>query len=138
MGAVYVGGARGVAALHIDDPVNAFAVHGCAGLWGVIATGLLDIDGGWLMGHPADAILTKNLYGALMITLWVTITSHPILFALKAAGMLRVDEATELIGLDVEFCLQHMSPAMLGEMNTKLKERIAARSKSGFGVEGLT
>ena len=44
--------------------------------------------------------LLWNLFGALSITAWVTLTTAPMFFGLKFAGLLRVSERTEEIGLD--------------------------------------
>ena len=42
-GLVYLGGSRLELKLKIDDPLDAFAVHGCCGFWACIATGLFSV-----------------------------------------------------------------------------------------------
>ena len=39
---VHVGSSRDVARWQIDDPIDAFAVHGVAGAWGVLAAAIFD------------------------------------------------------------------------------------------------
>ena len=42
-GVTYYFAAKLLEKLHIDDPIGAFPVHGACGVWGVVATGLLDM-----------------------------------------------------------------------------------------------
>ena len=39
----------------IDDPLEAFQVHGCCGAWGLIARAIFDFEKGIIYGH-ADSI----------------------------------------------------------------------------------
>ncbi|EEQ98592.1 ammonium transporter, putative, partial [Perkinsus marinus ATCC 50983] len=41
-GCLYQTASRVVASRHIDDPIDAFAVHGMSGIWGTIACVLFD------------------------------------------------------------------------------------------------
>jgi len=36
----------------VDDPLEAFQVHGCCGAWGVLAYAIFAIDKGLIYGHP--------------------------------------------------------------------------------------
>ena len=92
----------------IDDPVGAISVHGVCGAFGTICVGLFarsDAEGFWqkglFYGGNTDQLVSQVL-GVLAILLWVSITSFALFAALKAFGGLRVSEAEELAGLDVE------------------------------------
>merc|ERR1719498_1742556 len=68
--------------LHIDDPVEAFAVHGAGGIWGVLAVPLFDINllsgvSGDLFGPEISLAesLTAQLAGIVVIVLWSGILS---------------------------------------------------------------
>ena len=94
-------------AVKIDDPLNAFAVHGACGAWGVLAVGLFDLDSGVVYGNGADVVLIPNIMGIVAITAWVSIVSGVIWGAMKAAKIIRVDETTEIMGIDsAEFALE--------------------------------
>jgi Amt family ammonium transporter len=95
--------------LKIDDPIGAFPVHGMGGTWGMISTGLLDMDNGVFYGGAFGDILGPNLVGGLAIIGWTAVTTIPVFIALNTAGLLRYNAAQEIKGLDAKFTPQ--SPA---------------------------
>ncbi len=76
--------------LKIDDPVGAFPVHGCCGLWACIAAGIF---GG------KDIVV--QIYGAFAIAGFSLVLMLVVFGLLKAVGMLRVSRQEEMEGLDV-------------------------------------
>lgn len=80
--------------LKIDDPVGAISVHGVVGLWGIFAVLLSD----------ADATFGGQLVGALVIFIWVFVTSLIVWGILKATIGIRVTEEEEYEGVDVSEC----------------------------------
>ena len=102
--------------LKIDDPLEAFPVHGACGAWGVIAVGLFadqELLGGYM---GAETKADQKIYGALLggggkllgnqilgicvITAWVGATIGGLFFTLKMMGMLRASAEEEAAGLD--------------------------------------
>ena len=75
----------------IDDTVGAWPVHGLCGIWGGIATGIFG----------EGALLGVQLLGTAVYCVWAFVTMYAVFAALKAAGILRVDETEELEGLDI-------------------------------------
>jgi Amt family ammonium transporter len=99
--------------LKVDDPVGAVSVHGVCGAFGTLCVGLFareDVDGFWKQGlfyGGGTDQLVSQIIGVVSVLAWVSVTSL-ILFALiKATVGLRVSEAEELAGLDIE---EHGSP----------------------------
>jgi Amt family ammonium transporter len=97
----------------VDDPVGAISVHGVCGIWGVLSVGLFasqDVDGFWsqglLLGGGADQLISQMI-GIVAITAWVSVTAFVMFFILKKTIGLRVSEAEELAGLDIE---EHGAP----------------------------
>jgi len=99
--------------LKIDDPLDAFAVHGACGLWGVIAVGFFttetysyatnkdgDKEYGVFYGG-SGSLLGIQISGALIQILWVVGMSTPLFFILNKAGVLRVPRDVEEDGLDL-------------------------------------
>jgi Amt family ammonium transporter len=122
---VYHGASCMMRKLKIDDPLDAFAVHGACGVWGVLSVGIfaakeysysphpdspwrLDASGNDL-GVDAGIFMPGSrgtLFGAQFCTLlceipWVVTTSFIIFFALNKLGLLRVPLDQEAPGLDV-------------------------------------
>jgi ammonia channel protein AmtB len=102
----------------VDDAVGAVAVHGYAGVYGLIAAGFL------LWGHPSSAF-----EGYAAITPWGQTIGAVIMFLvlgfipafilasiLKAANLLRVPREVELAGLD------------LGEMEAQIRDEEEVRA----------
>lgn len=97
----------------IDDPVGAFPVHGCAGAWGVIATGLFSTEAGMeaagyadpskyglLVGGGAEQLMMQ-LIGLGSIIAWVAVTAGILFASIKFTIGLRVDADEEERGLDL-------------------------------------
>ena len=89
-GAVVLAGVILLEKLKIDDPVGAFPVHGLAGVWGGLATGIFG-------GHPMAA----QVIGSIAIPIWAFCTMFVVFFTLKLFGYLRVSSEEETVGLDV-------------------------------------
>jgi len=106
--------------LKIDDPLDAFAVHGACGFWGCVAVGLfvvkdysyvpnssskmyIDIggyDGGAFTGETKGAAIGAEIVALIIEILWVGGMSSILFGSLKLTGMLRVSKEVEEAGLD--------------------------------------
>jgi len=98
----------------IDDPLDAFAVHGACGFWGVFAVGLfaakeydyrLPVEGatekGGLITEGKTAALGAACAQLFCIIPWVASLSSIMFFILKVVGILRVSAEMEAAGMDV-------------------------------------
>lgn len=96
--------------LKVDDPVGAVAVHGAAGIFGVLAVGIF-ADGtygvsGLIVGDVRQLVV--QAISVLALVIWAGVTGW-ILFTLLDRSMgLRVPREDELKGLDVT---EHGIPA---------------------------
>lgn len=77
--------------LKIDDVVGAIPVHLLCGIWGTIA----------VVFTNSDASLGTQLYGIVVVGVFTVVVSTVAWFILKATMGLRVDEETEINGLDM-------------------------------------
>ncbi len=77
--------------LKIDDVVGAIPVHLICGIWGTIA----------VVFTNSDASLGVQLYSIAVVGIFTVVTSGVVWFILKATMGLRVDEETEINGLDM-------------------------------------
>jgi len=92
--------------LKVDDPLDAFAVHGACGMWGTLAQALLanpdySVNGSAGLFYGSGRLLGAAVVGMLAITAWSAGLSAFVFFCLKRIGYLRVDLQAELVGLDV-------------------------------------
>lgn len=99
--------------LHVDDPVGAIAVHGANGIWGTLAVGLFAnptvLDGtgeatgvaGLFYGGGLGQLGIQVL-GILAIGIWTAVTITITFTLIKKTIGLRVSEAEEIVGLDIE------------------------------------
>lgn len=78
----------------IDDPVGAISVHGVAGIWGLIAVAFTNPDAGF----------GNQIFGAVVIFLFVFSTSFVVWYIIKKTIGLRVDIKEEHEGSDMEEC----------------------------------
>jgi ammonium transporter, Amt family len=91
----------------IDDPVGAFAVHGCCGSFGIIAIGFLgepkltlNSKAGLLLGGGFD-LLGVQLAGLAAIVTFTSAFAFLMFGGLKVFGLLRVNPEADRIGIDV-------------------------------------
>jgi Amt family ammonium transporter len=77
--------------LKIDDVVGAIPVHLICGIWGTIAV---------VLSNP-DASFMTQIYGIVVVGVFVTVSSAALWFILKAVMGIRVSEEEEINGLDM-------------------------------------
>jgi len=98
--------------LKIDDPLEAFPVHGCCGMWGVLVVGIFGTDDNMVtaaFANNADVDMIKSgnqfavqLISLLAIIAWVVTTVGILFMCIKFSPIpLRVDDETEEMGLDI-------------------------------------
>eukprot|EP00753_Platysulcus_tardus_P000506 PLAT10504.1.p1 GENE.PLAT10504.1~~PLAT10504.1.p1 ORF type:complete len:692 (-),score=292.08 PLAT10504.1:1297-3156(-) len=83
----------------MDDPLDAFAIHGAGGAWGTLAVGLFSADSGLLTGHGA-AQLGAQLVAVLSITGWTAVTTVPLFLLLERFIGLRPSLLLECLGME--------------------------------------
>lgn len=101
------------ARLKYDDTLDAFGVHGLAGIWGAIATGIFATTSvnpagknGLLYGNPE--LLLHQVFGVATAIILGTVGTFVILKLINVFMPIRVSKEEELMGLDISF---HEEPA---------------------------
>jgi len=90
--------------LGYDDALDAFGIHGVAGILGAILTGIFanpainEAGKGLLYGNPSQLFIQLIAVGVTIV--YVAIATAVILFIIKALVGLRVDQESEVFGLD--------------------------------------
>lgn len=105
---VYMGSSKLMILARIDDPVDAIAVHGFCGIWGMLAIGIFaqpDLiktaySGRECEGNTTGLQFATQLVAVLTIIAWVTLTAAPLFVLLKKVNLLRVPPEFEEKGLD--------------------------------------
>jgi ammonium transporter, Amt family len=109
-GWIAVVGVIAVERIGIDDPIGAVSVHGMAGVWGTIATGLFAVPAlaknlatgqGGLVYTGSFHQVGVQLLGLVAVGAWTFGASFSILYGLKKLWGIRVEEGAETLGLDV-------------------------------------
>ena len=109
-GAIAVVGVLAVERARIDDPIGAVAVHGMAGVWGTLATGIFAVPalaenlatgtgGLWYTGS-FDQLGTQAL-GLAAVGAFTFTASFGALWVMKVTVGIRVEPEVETAGLDV-------------------------------------
>jgi Amt family ammonium transporter len=102
--------------LRIDDPIGAVPVHGFCGIWGTLSLGLF-ASGQYGVTGPLAAdnsaplaglfygggftVLAAQAVGSLIVTAATFAAASAVMYAIKAAGLLRVSAEGEAYGLDL-------------------------------------
>jgi len=109
---VYHGASCLMRKMKVDDPLDAFAVHGACGVLGCIVVGLFatkeytyafnddgEAEYGIFYGG-SGLLLATQIAGVIMIQIWVVSLSTIMFFILRKAEILRVPMSVEEAGLD--------------------------------------
>lgn len=89
-----------------DDSLDVFGIHGVGGIVGALLTGVFAVaaiggegKSGLLEGNPAQVGI--QFYGIVATIVWCAVATFAILMVVKLFMGLRVDEQTEVEGLDI-------------------------------------
>merc|ERR1712187_1104912 len=117
-GFVYQGASLLLKKLGIDDPIDAFAVHGAAGAWGVMGAFFFDCGKGMVFSHGWGVfdcgrdeagkcieglntqLIVANFVEVSAISAWVAILSVAVFVPLRFLGLLRADDELQETGMD--------------------------------------
>eukprot|EP01062_Namystynia_karyoxenos_P015096 TRINITY_DN1547_c3_g1_i1.p1 TRINITY_DN1547_c3_g1~~TRINITY_DN1547_c3_g1_i1.p1 ORF type:complete len:1549 (+),score=348.66 TRINITY_DN1547_c3_g1_i1:144-4790(+) len=112
--------------MRVDDVIDAFAVHGACGVWGMVAVGFFadqqrigdalpaaagtaqTVHYGLLLGGSAE-LLQAQVLATAVLAAWSSAFAAAVCLAVRACVGLRVPEDQELVGVDIAF---HQSPAI--------------------------
>lgn len=123
---VYHGASCLMRRLKIDDPLDAFAVHGACGMWGCIAVGLFCTKEYAYCGAPNNGaggcdrglfyggngtLFGVQIVGVLIEMSWVVSLTTVLFLPMKYAGILRTSADVERAGMDVSKHGGHAYPA---------------------------
>ena len=107
---LYYGSSYLVIKYEIDDPLDAFAVHGIGGSWGVLSAALFSTPESIKFANYPPALyegtnwgerLATNLLLLVVVALWTLFWGCVTFGSMKLMGILRVTEETERTGIDV-------------------------------------
>ncbi len=114
VGALWIGAAAGVGcfimstrvkrAVGYDDSLDVFGIHAVGGIIGAILTGVFAVEAiggtaGLLEGNPGQVM--TQLWGILATVVWCTVASFVILTIVNIIIGVRVSQAVEVEGLDI-------------------------------------
>merc|ERR1712232_1419941 len=124
-GLLYTGTSELVKKVRIDDPLDAFAIHGVCGAWGTMAAAFFDwgkgfnhVHGwsGWdcmrdeatgeCMEGMGGQLIAANLVEVISICAWVAVLSCLIFLPLRLLGMLKASDDDQDAGMDAKHCPQ--------------------------------
>eukprot|EP00179_Madagascaria_erythrocladioides_P014093 CAMPEP_0198365446 /NCGR_PEP_ID=MMETSP1450-20131203/154176_1 /TAXON_ID=753684 ORGANISM="Madagascaria erythrocladiodes, Strain CCMP3234" /NCGR_SAMPLE_ID=MMETSP1450 /ASSEMBLY_ACC=CAM_ASM_001115 /LENGTH=540 /DNA_ID=CAMNT_0044072897 /DNA_START=131 /DNA_END=1753 /DNA_ORIENTATION=+ len=108
----YVGSAWLLLKLRIDDPLEAFPIHGVCGIWGALAVGLFnrryaqaeagfDVDYWGAFYGGGGRLFANQLAIVAAVIAWTCALIGVFFAVMKILGLLRVSEEEELLGNDV-------------------------------------
>jgi len=115
---IYQGSSSLLKFVKIDDPLDAFPIHGACGAWGVVAAALFDwgkgfdyvhgwngfscmeAEEGGCMSGVGWELVGINIAEILCITLWVGVLSALVFLPLKMAGLLVASPDEQARGFD--------------------------------------
>ena len=152
------GASRLLIMLRIDDPLDAFAVHGACGFWGLLATGLFCTDSNAAYAAYPNACADPSkaadgeectvacstfeqfgvqFVGAIVIFLWTAVMSGLLFMALKLTIGMRVEESVEEAMSIVKECMESPFKSRVEAMvEASSREKVAAATKINAVARG--
>jgi len=157
---VYHGASCLMRKLKIDDPLDAFAVHGACGAWGMLAVGIfaakeysyapaefsserigsdgvdLGVDSGLFMDGTRGVLFGTQVAAVIIMVAWVVSTSGVMFLILNKLELLRVSRDIEEAGADVSKHGGYAYPeqmTMVDKTNTK-EESYASATRAASNV----
>jgi len=103
-GFVYQGSSMLIRKLKIDDVVDAFSVHGACGIWGTLALGLFGNEEDGMGGNGifyGGNQLGVQVFGVIMIIIWVGFFSVAVFLPLRLLKVLRLSDDFQDAGADL-------------------------------------
>jgi len=98
--------------LQVDDPLDAFAVHGAGGMIGLVMRPILDRTG------AKGEMLGWNIVGLLVISAWSGVLSAAVFGIFRLFGKLRISEEEEEKGSDMMAQQLYRTTTMQKEVST--------------------
>lgn len=108
-GMIYYAASNLLLYLRIDDPLDAWPVHGACGMWGCLAVGIFataeNIERAYgdsmdLTAVHSGAQFWTQLAGVVSIAVWTIVTCIPLFYLIDTFIGMRVPLMTEDLGLD--------------------------------------
>ncbi|GAB6988639.1 ammonium transporter [Paenibacillus pini] len=124
----------------LDDPIYAFSVHGIAGIWGAISTGLFatpelvkitGVGKAGLFYGGGFSQLGVQLLGVAGTFLFVLVISFIIIGGMKMIMGIRVTEEEELMGLDISEHGSYGYPEQMKLLNDAEARLLAVSDSNG-------
>jgi Amt family ammonium transporter len=135
-----------VKAAKIDDPLDAIAVHGGCGFWGVLVPGIFSHGDLIAFAYSEDCPVgfdqgvqfATQFVGGLAIIGWVLVTVTPVFLVLKYTIGLRVSDHAQEVGLDEsEHGAQAYELGAIDEALAQAERNIKAGRTGASGLPGL-
>lgn len=139
---IYILAAKATLMVKVDDPLEAFPIHGCVGFWGSVAAGLFStktyqLEAGYnvnswgLFYGGGIRLLGANVVGCLATIAFVSAFMVPFFLIASYLGVLRVSDEEEIIGLDFDGHGGYAYPeeAVVEEEEEVVKEEIPLNGK---------
>lgn len=117
-GFIYCLACRLLVKCKIDDPLEAFPIHGACGIWGVFIIGFCSKSNGVFYGNDAT-IIGWQIAGILTIMLWSGGWTAIFWLIGKKLKVIRVTPAEEILGMDL---VKHSSGLIESEKQRIMNE----------------
>ena len=121
--------------LHLDDVCEAWAVHGCCGIWGTIAVGLFHKELG-LFYTGSFSLIWSQTIGSFAIILVTLVSCFIVCQLLKYFDIFRVAPEEEARGLDHKFGAAASSYML--QKNQRLRATFITLQAYGCTIDQLT